>query len=270
MKKVNGSRAMSGTLTVNRWLSCQRVSSLASLRLLCFPYAGGSASIFHRWSDGLPAAVDVCPVQLPGRGSRMLEPSITNMPSLIEAVAEAVLPHLDRPFAFLGHSMGATISFELARYLRAKHNVEPVHLFVSGCRAPQSSRDRLLIYDLPDAAFLEELRRLNGTPGEVLEHPELMQLMMPMLRADFELAQTYAYSAGAPLSCSITAFGGLQDKGVSRRQLEAWGTQTGANFSLHMFPGDHFFIHQSQPLFFKALSLELNKIVRRIERKQRL
>jgi medium-chain acyl-[acyl-carrier-protein] hydrolase len=261
---------MAEALTVNRWLSCQRVRSRASLRLLCFPYAGGSASIFHRWSDNLPATVDVCPIQLPGRGSRMLEPSMTDMSSIVKAIAEAMLPHLDRPFAFLGHSMGATISFELARYLRAKHGVEPSHLFVSGCRAPQSSRETMMIYDLPDAAFMEELRRLNGTPGEVLEYPELMRLMMPTLRADFELAQTYTYSAGAPLSCSITAFGGLQDKGVSRRQLQAWGTQTSADFSLHMLPGDHFFIHQSQPLFLKALSRELNKIVRRIGRKQRL
>jgi medium-chain acyl-[acyl-carrier-protein] hydrolase len=258
----SGLRIMSGTR--NRWLSCQREHSQTILSLFCFPYAGGSASIFRRWSEGLPDAVDVCPIQLPGRGSRLPEPSITKMPTLIQAIAEAICPHLQRPFAFLGHSMGALIGFELARHLRAGYGVEPVHLFVSGCRAPQVSAEQLIIYDLPDSEFLKELSHLNGTPREVLEHPELMQLMLPTLRADLELVQTYTYAAGAPLQCPVTVFGGLQDKEIKRTQLRAWSAQTTARFSLRMLPGDHFFIHASRALFLKALSREVNQIVSRI------
>jgi medium-chain acyl-[acyl-carrier-protein] hydrolase len=188
------------------------------------------------------------------------------MPQLVEAVARALRPRLDKPFAFFGHSMGATIALELARYLRSESKVEPVHLFVSGSRAPQARNREPATYDLPEAEFLEELRRLKGTPAEVLDHPELMRLMMPVLRADFALAQTYLYKAAAPLSCPITAFGGLDDKAVNQRQLQSWQTQTSSCFALRMIRGDHFFIHESQRLLLAAISQELGRILKRLKR----
>jgi medium-chain acyl-[acyl-carrier-protein] hydrolase len=255
------------SLTGN-WVLCQKSDSRAALRLFCFPYAGGSASIFREWAWSLPANVEVCAIQLPGRGSRMLEPAITRIPRLIKAIAPALLPYLDKPFAFFGHSMGNIISLELARYLRRKMKVEPVHLFVSGSRAPQLPSTEPKSYDLPKAGFMNYLRRLNGTPAEILEHPELMELMLPVLRADFELVQTYVYTHAKPLTCPITAFGGLLDKDVGRRRLQAWREQTASHFSLNMIPGDHFFIHESQTLLLAALSEELNKILSRIAEEQ--
>ena len=251
------------SLTGN-WVLCQKSDSRALLRLFCFPYAGGSASIFREWAQRLPASVEVCAIQLPGRGSRMLEPAITKIPRLVKAIAPALVPYLDKPFAFFGHSMGNLISLELARYLRKKMKIEPVHLFVSGSRAPQLPNTEPKSYDLPEAGFMNYLRRLNGTPTEILEHPELMELMLPVLRADFELVQTYAYTPDEPLACPITAFGGSLDKEVGRRRLQAWREQTATHFSLNMIPGDHFFIHASQTLLLAALSEELNKIVSRI------
>jgi medium-chain acyl-[acyl-carrier-protein] hydrolase len=198
-----------------------------------------------------------------------MEPAITRMPGLIKAIAPAILPYLDMPFAFFGHSMGTVISLELARYLRTRSGVEPAYLFVSGARAPQIQSTEPPSYNLPEAEFLDELRRLNGTPAEILEHPELMDLMLPVLRADFELVQTYVYRERKPLACPITAFGGSLDKEVGVRRLQAWRAQTTAGFSSKKIPGDHFFIHTSQPALLSALSQELDKIVSRISEDKR-
>lgn len=270
IQQPSGSKKfMSRTRTVNPWLQVQESAPEAILCLFCFPYAGGSATVFSGWSEGLPATIEVRPIQLPGRGARLMEHPINRTPELVEAVAEALIPHLDKPFAFFGHSMGAIIIFELARYLRAECNTEPLHLFVSGSLAPQIRLPKSPTYKLSDAAFVEKLRQLNGTPPEILEHYELMRLVTPSLRADYELAETYTYLKSEPLACPITAFGGLGDKLVSQRQLQAWDKQTAATFSLQMFRGDHFFIHSSKKLVLKALSTKLNGIARRIARKQR-
>jgi len=162
--------------------------------------------------------------------------------------------------------MGALIGFELARYLRKEQSPEPVHLFVSGRRAPQILNTEPSTYNLPEAGFLAYLQRLKGTPGEILEHPELMRLMLPLLRADFEMVETYIYSKDAPLNCSITAFGGLQDDKVKQERLEAWRKQTSRHFSLRMLPGDHFYLHTAESLLLQILSSELNQLVGSIGR----
>lgn len=247
-------RQMSKT---NPWLGYYKPNAEADIRLFCFPYAGGGASSFREWAGGLPSSVDVCPVQLPGRGGRMSEKPFTRLSPLVEALAHALNPYFEMPFAFFGHSMGAVIGFELARHLRRKRLPEPEHLFVSGRCAPQTPDIGPFDFDLPEAEFIEELRRLNGTPKEVLEHPELMQLMLPLLRADFEAIQTYNYAAEAPLDCPITAFGGTRDKDISLADLEGWREQTRSSFTLKMFDGDHFFLHTTQTALLQTLSKHL-------------
>lgn len=250
---------MTGRPEANPWLAHARPNPKVALRLFCFPYAGGAAQIYRAWQQSLRSLVEVWPVQLPGRGHRLSEAPFNNLEFLVQAVAGALVPHLDKPFALFGHSMGALIAFELARRLRLDHGREPVHLFVSGRGAPHLSRDELPTYNLPEAEFLDELRKMNGTPVEVLEHPELMQMMLPLLRADFEVAQTYRYSPGPPLDCPITACGGMKDADVSREELEAWREHTTSEFSLHMFPGDHFFINTSQGLLLDILAKRLDQ-----------
>lgn len=244
---------------LNPWLSYPKPNPRARLRLFCFPYAGGGALIFRAWPESLPETVEVCSVQLPGRGARMTEPLFTHLSPLLQTLVEAILPCMDRPFAFFGHSMGALISFELARYLREQFGLEPACLFVSGRGAPHLPNAGPAIHTLPEAQFLEELRLLNGTPKEVLENVELRKLIVPLLRADFAVCETYQYVDGPPLNCPLFAFGGCQDRGVGRDDLEAWHQQTDRSFRLWMFPGDHFFLHTAQSLVLQALSRQLRQ-----------
>jgi medium-chain acyl-[acyl-carrier-protein] hydrolase len=247
----------------NGWLANLEPNPQAKLRLFCFPYAGGAAGIYRNWAVNLPSAVEVCPIHLPGRGKRMREPAFTQVQALVKEIAPALRPYADKPFAFFGHSMGGLISFELARQLRRERAPGPAHLFISGRRAPQIPNLDAPTFDLPEADFLATLRDLKGTPPDALEHPELMQLMMPLLRADFELCETYAYAPEPPLDCPITAYGGLQDGGVTRMYLEAWSQQTTAAFTLRMIPGDHFYLNTAQPLLLRTLSQELTQLANR-------
>ena len=238
----------------NRWLVKAAPAKEARLRLFCFPYAGGSAVTFRRWHEALPPDVEVIAVQLPGRGARRAEAPFTNMRPLVEAVAAVVAPHLDRPFALFGHSMGAAIAFELVRQLRRLYGAEPYHLFVSGRRAPHLPDTERPLHNMPEPEFVEELRRLNGTPPEVLAHKELMELMIPLLRADFSVAETYLLQPGEPLSCPLTAFGGVHDEHVEHEALAGWREHTTGPFAMKLFEGDHFFVETSRPLLLRAMA----------------
>lgn len=232
-------------MIANPWLSCPKPNPGATVRLFCFPYSGAAASIYYPWAEMLPPNIEVCPVQLPGHGTRLREPLATRLAPQVEAVAAGLTPALDRPFAFFGHSMGALISFELARYLRRLGRPGPVHLFVSGHGAPHLPDRNPPLHGLPEPEFVAKLRELNGTPEEVLRHEELLQLLIPVLRADFAVCETYVYQAEPPLPCPISAYGGLADGYVNREELAAWQEQTASRFSLRMFPGDHFYLNQA-------------------------
>jgi medium-chain acyl-[acyl-carrier-protein] hydrolase len=245
------------TQPANPWLHYFKSNPKAGVRLFCFPYAGGNALVYRSWAQKLPADIEVIAVQLPGRGNRIHEPLITNLSSLVELMAPAIAPSLNGPFAFFGHSMGAIVSFEMARWLRREGRSLPLHMFVSGRSAPSLNGCHLPLYNMTTSELLHELRRLEGTPSAVLEHPDLMELMLPMLRADFSICDTYEYSEGAPLDCPITAFGGLQDAGVTRRNLEAWREQTSSSFTLRMLPGNHFFLHSNEVLLLNVLAIQL-------------
>jgi medium-chain acyl-[acyl-carrier-protein] hydrolase len=245
-------------LSSTPWLQYWQPKPGARVRLFCFPYAGGSAGLFRTWSAQLPLDIEVCPIQLPGREQRIGEKPYTSLSELINSLLFLLDQYLDRPFAFFGHSMGALISFEFARALHRTHrHVSPIHLFVSAHRAPQLPSQHPPIHSLSDILFLDELRRFNGTPEDVLQHAELLQLLLPLLRADFTLAETYHYIPERPLSCPISVFGGLQDLENAPATLEAWSEQTSKLCKVYSFPGDHFYIRQSQTSLLSILAQEL-------------
>ncbi len=248
------------SITVDRWVACQRQNDLATLRLFCFPYAGGGAQVFRRWQETLPENVEVCSIQLPGREARISEPAFTSLPPLVQAIAKALSPYLDKPFAFFGHSMGGLICFELAHQMTSRYGVSPHQLFISGCRAPQLPSLNPPIHELPDSDFLEEIKAYGATPDEVLENSELMQLLLPLLRSDFAVAETYAYTERVPLQCPITVFGGFQDDKVELSSLEAWRCHTDSAFASYMFPGGHFFLSTNRIALLQCISRDLGNV----------
>ncbi len=245
------------TTARSTWIIRPHPLPQAQMRLFCFPYAGGGANSFLGWAKGLSPFGEVCAIELPGRGRRFRDPPFTEMDPLVNELTQVLRPYLDRPFAFFGHSMGAVISFEVARSLLHHRGIGPVHLFVSACRAPQLPRLGSPLHTLPDPDFLEELRRLQGTPESLLRNRKLMEILLPLLRADFSLYDSYHYRSTPALVCPITAFGGQQDPTVDRKELEAWQEQTQGNYSIHLLPGDHFFLHTQQSCLVRMVCQEL-------------
>lgn len=222
-------------------------------RLFCFPYAGGGAAAFRHWPEVLGEHAAVFGLQLPGHWARIADPPVRRLFPLVRAIAEELLAYVDRPFAFFGHSMGALVAFELARLVRRKYGLSPSHLFVSGFRPPHLPDPNPALYRLPDAQLLARLKTLGGTPDELLKDPELLRLMLPVIRADLEVCGTYAYTDDAPLPCPITALGGLVDPLVEADQLDLWQRHTASSFRLHLFPGDHFYLVPARRLLLNIL-----------------
>lgn len=213
--------------------------------------------VFRTWADDLPSTIEVCPLELPGRGRQMNLPPYTKMQPLVEEIAQNLTPYLDKPFAIFGHSMGGLVSFELTRLLRSDYNLTPLHLFISARNAPQVIPTKRPIYNLPDAEFWQEIRNFNGTPDDVIENQDIIQLFLPILRADFTVLGTYIYTNQPPLDCPLSVFGGLQDKEFTDYELEAWREQTTASFSLQMLEGNHFFIRSNQNILLRSIAQQL-------------
>lgn len=219
------------------------------MRIFCFPFAGGNPHIFLDWTKYLTVRCEAGIIQLPGRGNLLFETPCRRIGPLIEDLSKAIEPLTDKPFAFFGHSMGAIVAFELAARQRRKLKPLPKMLFVSGCVAPHIYVKERPLHQLPDGDLIEELKRLGGTPSELLENAELMELVLPALRADCEMLYFYRYQPDEPFKFPIAAFGGDEDDNVGPLQLEAWRAQTSGDFSLKIFSGDHFFLlSQTLPL----------------------
>lgn len=245
----------------SKWFVCPQPNPTARMRLFLFPYAGGSPTAFNKWNTKLPNKVETWIAFYPGRGSRYNEPPISDLAALVDKIHENIQPLLDKPFAFFGHSMGGLVAFELARRLRNSQSSQPSLLFISGCPAPHLPKYGRPIHNLPDAQFLNSLRELNGTPAEVMNHSELMELLLPALRADFATVENYHYvSNGQKLACPITALGGLDDWRIGRERMEGWSLHTSTEFSSQYFPGDHFFINSSVDAVLASIALELNHV----------
>lgn len=256
MVQTIGNRASQST-----WFTCLRQNTRASLRLFCFPYAGGGSHIFRGWVNSLPDWVELYAANLPGRGNRLRDPLCTNLTQLTQSLAQDIERYLDKRFAFFGHSMGALLSFELCRQLRRARGIEPDYLFVSAHRAPHLKDDSPPAHSLSDTEFLEKLRDLNGTPPEILGNTELIEFMLPILRADFQMLETYSYLPDSRLNCPLEAYGGIEDSETGYEELSAWRDHTtNSSFTLRMFPGDHFFINTSQNSLLHQIARALSQL----------
>jgi surfactin synthase thioesterase subunit len=226
----------------DRWLAYTTVAADHRTNVFCFPFAGGGASFYRAWGQFTPPSIALCPLQPPGREERFMETPLDSMASLVLAAAGALTPHLSRPYALFGHSMGALACFEIVRLLEARGAPLPVHLFVSGAPAPQLASLIAPVYDLPREQLLQAVQRYGGLPEEVLRSTELLDMLVPRLRADFAVTGTYAYVGRPPLHLPITAFTGEDDQIVTPSIVDGWREQTASAFRIERFDGGHFFL----------------------------
>ena len=216
------------------------------MRLVCIPNAGGNAAQYSSWQPLLGSRIECCPARLPGREGRLREAPYDELHDLVSDLGSWLANRADVPLALFGHSLGGVIAFELARLLR-RSGAKVIYLIAAACSAPHCPRRQAALHGLPDAEFLEKMRsRYGGIPEAVAEDAEWMALMLPTLRADVKMLETYRYREEEPLDCPILALGGTEDKTVLLSDLAAWRDQTTASFSQRTFPGDHFFVSRSQ------------------------
>ena len=239
------------------WFRYRRERPDASARLFCLSFAGGTAMTYRPWVSTAPSELEICPVQFPGRDDRSEEPPCRRMSVLVERLADAIAPLSDLPFGLFGHSMGARVAFELVRTLRDRGAVLPDHLFVSGSRAPHVPSGGPDLHARSDADLVEELRRMEGTPADILDDPDVMAGLLPIVRADFELLETYGFDGRDRIACDITAFRGASDPCASREGTEAWAGLTTGRFALKTFPGKHFFLQPNGPAVLTEASVRL-------------
>jgi surfactin synthase thioesterase subunit len=226
------------------------------MSLFCFPYAGAGPSVYRGWAEQLrPCGVKVFLIQLPGRESRLREEPMCTMSQVAGAAASAIAPLLTGRYAFYGHSLGAKVAFETAREMRRRSGNAPDHLFVSASIAPHLPWPYPPMHRLPREELLHEVQhRYGGIPEPVLRERDLLDLLLPGLRADLTVLETYSYTSEPPLDSAITAFGGIDDHSVSEASLLAWRVLTRSAFAVQMLPGDHFFLHAERMTLIKAIA----------------
>lgn len=240
---------MSSNLNADLWVRNYHPGTPGSTQLVCLPHAGGSASFYFPVSQAMSPDVDVLAIQYPGRQDRRAEPCVQDLHVLARQIFTVLRPRTDRPLALFGHSMGASLAFEVARLLETEAGVVPERLFASGRRAPSRHRHET-VHLRDDRGVLDELRKLNGTGGGMLSDEEMVRLILPAIRADYTAAETYRASEGAPLACPITVFTGGEDPKVDLDEARAWQAHTEADFDFRVYPGGHFFLtaHQAAVL----------------------
>ncbi|WP_329521950.1 thioesterase II family protein [Spirillospora sp. NBC_01491] len=229
--------------------------------LLCLPFAGGGALAYRTWARALgPDGVAVWPVQLPGREDRFEEDAYEDLPALVSTLLAEFGPRLDgRPYALFGHSMGGGIALELAWEARRRGMPEPVRMFLSASRPPNRPDPDAPRYDLPRDRFVEQLRKYDAT-SVLLDRPDLLEVFLPKLRADFALVERHRYRSEPPLACPFTVLGGLDDGAVPPNVLPAWADYTSGGTEVRLVGGPHFFLESARDVVLKVIRTRLESV----------
>ncbi|WP_103528601.1 thioesterase II family protein [Streptomyces sp. SM12] len=227
----------------------------APVRLLCLPHAGGSASYFFPVSQRLSPRVEALAVQYPGRQDRRTEPCLDSVEALADRLVEVVGPWQDKPLALLGHSLGASVAFELAVRLEAR-GVRLAALFASGRRAPSAHRDERL-HQHDDDGLIAEIKRLNGTQSQLLDDDEVLRMVLPSIRADYKAAETYRYRPGPPLAAPVYALTGDSDPKATTDEVRKWADHTDGEFAMTVYPGGHFYLNDHAPAVIEEIAKRL-------------
>ncbi|WP_095976939.1 thioesterase II family protein [Melittangium boletus] len=243
------------------WLVRRKPSAEPRIRLFCFPHAGSGSLPYFKWPELLPRDIDVCAVQLPGRENRRQEPALTDLQQLTAKLVEVLTPYLEEDFAFFGHSFGAILSFELIRELRRRGLPLPQVLFASGAKAPSRHGTLPRWSALSREEFVRELSaRPGAVPPQILAEPDLIDLILPTLRADLKVMEDYVYREEPPLPVRLCVLGGTEDTEVPAATLEPWREETREAFTLRMFPGGHLFITEVTEQVLQAIRHELTLV----------
>lgn len=228
----------------NNWIMYNQEREAPKGRLICFPYAGCAASIFRTWPDLLGDDIEVLPIQLPGRETRLSEKPCHDVEALIDTLFEVLHPYLNLPFAFFGHSMGTFLCYELQLKIKKELGKDAVRFFVSGGSPPNTTARLLNIARLPDKEFVDTLVEHGGIPQLIVENPDFLSFFVPIIRNDFILMESYLFKPSAPLNTPLTLLGGTRDQMISEERLKGWEEFTALECELHMFDGGHFFINE--------------------------
>jgi medium-chain acyl-[acyl-carrier-protein] hydrolase len=224
-----------------------RTVERVEMRLFCFPYAGGGTAIYHEWQACLPPGIEVCAARLPGREDRLDEVAFNRLVPLVKCIADDLSPLLDRPFMLFGHSAGAFVAFELARELRRRKEPMPLQLLVSAARAPRAVHWRPDMHALPRPDLIEALKQMQGIEPELLEDESVLDFILPIIRLDFSVLETYEYVNEPPLDRPIVAFAGAHDSDAPAHDMLLWREETTGPLSLHVIDGGHFFLRTARP-----------------------
>jgi medium-chain acyl-[acyl-carrier-protein] hydrolase len=243
----------------DKWLFFPLKKERAKVRLFCFSYAGGGSSIFYKWPESM-GDIEVVSVRLPGRERRIREKPYTAMDELVFDFLPILETFYDKPFAFYGHSLGGLITFELSRQLQKSERPMPAHLFVASTYAPHVAHSRQSFHYDPDDQFLRKVMEYGGLSQQLLNDKSLVRLMLPILRADFQIIANYVCKANDKLNIPITVLGGLEDRIITRHELGKWREYTTFNLEMKLFAGGHFFLETSSEKLLKFIHHRLIRV----------